>query len=279
MEDILFALKNIQKDLDEQRSEIRNSSAKVTEQVTQNIHKIMDEKFSKLQDQHDNLKEKVINQEKRIYFLERQARQRNLIFFGIDENESSYENLQKNIESFIKNYFGTELEHRDIQEVRRVGIKGDRPRPIIVTFSTLGLKINILKQKGLLKDTQYYVKEDYPLQVLQKRRELQEQAKIEKEKGNNVRIKYDKLVVVKNNNKRPLQISPENTPTSASQSKNNTNMQALKKNRAHKSDKPLQRSNSLPDEVIRPSMLNFLVNKNINNTTMDQKNDNKGSNI
>lgn len=183
MEDILFALKNIQKDLDEQRSEIRNSSAKVTEQVTQNIHKILDEKFFKVQDQNDHLKEKVINQEKRIYFLERQARQRNLIFFGIDENESSYENLQKNIVSLIKNYFSTELEHRDIQEVRRVGIKGDKPRPIIVTFSTLGLKVNILKQNGLLKDTQYYVKEDYPLQDLQKRRELQEQAKIEKEKG------------------------------------------------------------------------------------------------
>lgn len=282
MEEILLALKTIQKDLDEQKSEIRKSTTMVTEQVTQNIHKILDEKFSKLQDQHNILKEKVDNQEKRIYFLEKQARQRNLVFFGIDENESPYDNLQNNVVSFIRNYFSTELELRDIQEIRRIGIKGDRPRPIVVTFSTLGLKIKILKEKGSLKDTQYYVKEDYPLQVLQKRRELQEQAKIEKEKGNNVRIKYDKLVIVKNNNKRPLPISPENTSSSASQSKNNTNTQAHKKNRAQKSDKPLQplqRSHSLSEGVIKPSMLNYLVNKNMNNTTTEQNNGNKGSNI
>lgn len=279
MEDILLALKSIQNDLEEQKSEIRKSSDKITEQVTQNIQKILEEKISKIQDQHDILKEKVDNQEKRIYFLEKQARKRNLVFFGIEDNESSYDNLQNNIVSFIKHYFGTILELRDIQEVRRIGIKGDRPRPITVTFSTLGLKINILKQKSSLKDTQYYVKEDYPLHVLQKRRELQEQVKIEKEKGNNVRIKYDRLVTVKNNNKRPLQISPGNTPTSASLSNNNTNTQAHKKNRTQSSEKILQRSNSMSEGVIKPSMLNFLINKKINNTTTAQKNSNKESNL
>lgn len=279
MEDILLALKSIQNDLEEQKSEIRKSSDKITEQVTQNIQKILEEKISKIQGQHDILKEKVDNQEKRIYFLEKQARKRNLVFFGIEDNESSYDNLQNNIVSFIKHYFGTILELRDIQEVRRIGIKGDRPRPITVTFSTLGLKINILKQKSSLKDTQYYVKEDYPLHVLQKRRELQEQVKIEKEKGNNVRIKYDRLVTVKNNNKRPLQISPGNTPTSASLSNNNTNTQAHKKNRTQSSEKILQRSNSMSEGVIKPSMLNFLINKKINNTTTAQKNSNKESNL
>ncbi|XP_028176240.1 uncharacterized protein LOC114364323 [Ostrinia furnacalis] len=279
MEEIMIALKNIQKELDEQKSEIRKSADKVTERVTQNINKILEEKFLKLQDQHDKLKEKVENQEKRIYFLEKQARQRNVVFFGIEEKESSYDNLQNNIVSFIKKYFNTDIELRDIQEVRRVGKKGDRPRPIIVIFSTLGIKINIMKNKGLLKDTQYYLKEDYPLQVLKKRRELLEQAKIEKEKGNDVRIKYDKLVILKSNNKRSLPTSPENTLTAECQSKNNTNTQAHKKNRTQKSNKPVQRSNSLSEGGIKPSMLNFLVNKNINNTTTEQKNDEKTSSI
>lgn len=65
-------------------------------------------------------------------------------------------------------------------------------------------------KKGLLKDTQYYVKEDYPIQVLKKRREVQEQIKMEKEKDNKVRTKYDKLVILKTTNKRSLLISPEN---------------------------------------------------------------------
>ncbi|XP_047543315.1 uncharacterized protein LOC125075649 [Vanessa atalanta] len=279
MEEIMLALKNIQKDIDEQKSEIRKSADKVTERVTQNINKILDEKLTKLQVQQDQLKEKLDNQEKRIYFLEKQARQRNVVFFGIEEKESSYDNLQNNIYSFIKKYFSTDIELRDIQELRRVGKKGDRPRPIIATFSTLGIKINIMKQRGLLKDTQYYVKEDYPLQVLEKRRELQEQVKIEKEKGNNARIKYDKLIILKTNNKRSLPTSPENTTTAESQSKNNTNTQVYKKNRTQKPNKPIQRSNSMTEGVIKPSMLNFLVNKNINNTTTEQKDDTKETNI
>lgn len=56
------------------------------------------------EEKHENLKELVENQEKRIYFFEKQARQRNLIFFGIEKTESSYENLEKNIINWIEQH-------------------------------------------------------------------------------------------------------------------------------------------------------------------------------
>lgn len=68
MKEIMLALKNIQKELDEQKSEIRKRVDKVSERVTQNINKLLDEELFKLQDQHDKLKKKVDSQEKRRSF-------------------------------------------------------------------------------------------------------------------------------------------------------------------------------------------------------------------
>lgn len=269
------ALKNIQKELDDQKIEIRKSGENVAEQVTQNINKMLDERFFKWEESHEKLKEKVENQEKRIYFLEKEARQRNIVFFGIEEKETSYNNLQNNITNFINERFNINVEPRDIQEIKRIGKRGDRPRPIIVTFTTLGTKINIFKQKGVLRDTQYYLKEDYPQQVLEKRRELQEQVKLEKEKGNIVKIKYDKLVVIKPNNKRLLHVSPENNSQPQGEDRTHTN----KKNKMLKTNSSARRSNSVSEGVLRPSMLNFLVNKNASNTTPKQDTENTNKNL
>lgn len=65
----------------------------------------------------------------------------------------------------------------------------------------------------------YCLQEDYPPNILEKRKELQEQVRIEKQRGNLAIIKYDKLVVLEkkeepmSNNKRMLSTSPENNQT------------------------------------------------------------------
>ncbi|XP_063636127.1 uncharacterized protein LOC134806736 [Cydia splendana] len=166
---------------------------------------------------------------------------------------------------FIKEYFSIQLECRDIQEARRIGKKGEKARPIIATFSTLGLKINLYKQRRVLNDTAYYIKEDYPQNVLEKRKQLQEQLRIEKEKGNSATIKYDKLVIRSknpnstNNNKRMLSLSPESNVSSQEEPK----VQASKKN---KTQEPLKRTSSLSEGIVKPGMLNYLVPRNPANT-------------
>lgn len=74
----------------------------MTEQVTQNINKILDEKFNYWEEKFDNLKAEVQNQGKRLYVLEKQARLRNVVFFGVEETEISYSNLERNLASFIE---------------------------------------------------------------------------------------------------------------------------------------------------------------------------------
>ncbi|GBP20161.1 hypothetical protein EVAR_5591_1 [Eumeta japonica] len=220
MEEVMNILRKIQSELDEQKLTIVKSAENVTQQVTHNINLKLEEKFKIIEEKYDNLKEKLENQEKRLHFLEKQLRQRNIVIFGLAETETSYENSEENIIHFINRHFTLGLDRRDIQETRRIGKKGEKPRPIAVTFTTLGTKIKIFKQRKLLKNTEYYINEDFPQHILEKRKELLEQMKLEREKGNYANIRYDKLIIRHNNadasgkKKRTLPTSPQdNDPT------------------------------------------------------------------
>ncbi|GBP62736.1 hypothetical protein EVAR_56254_1 [Eumeta japonica] len=124
MDDDIKLLKKLE--LDDQKKAIQDSGKNVTEQVTQNINKILEEKFFALEEKHEKLKETVDNQDKRIYFLEKQARQKNIVFFGIEELESSYETLEKNMLEWIEQHFSN-LSHSQHRH-RRPEPDGQRSR-------------------------------------------------------------------------------------------------------------------------------------------------------
>ncbi|GBP05856.1 hypothetical protein EVAR_5144_1 [Eumeta japonica] len=268
MEEVMAALRKIQNDLDEQKTTITKNADEITEKVTRNINKLLDQKLKTLEKNQEKLDKKIENQEQRLNQLERQARQRNVVFFGIEENERSYSHLENNLIDFLEKYFSLNINCHDLEAARRIG-KTDKPRPIAVTFATLGSKIKVMQQKKALNDTGYYLKDDYPYHVLEKRKMLQEQVKIEQEKGNKAIIKYDKLVVLKHNKtdadhtdnrKRYLSISPQHEKI-AKKNTSSTSTQAAKKNKTVQSHTTLQRSSSISEGVIKPGMLNFLVNK------------------
>lgn len=272
MEEIMIALHKIQSEMDEQKHVILKSAEKVTEQVTLNINYVLEEKFKLLDEKYENLKIKIENQEKRLYFIEKQSRKNNIVLFGLKETETSYSNFESNILNFVKDYFSQELDRRDIKEVKRIGKKGEKSRPIIITFSTLGIKIDIFRQRNMLKDSGYYITEDYPQNILEKRKKLQEQARIEKEKGKIVTIKYDKLVIrernetLGKNNKRMLSTSPD-VPTPK---RDGTNVQAFKKK---KSQTTFRRTSSLSEGTSKQGLRNFLT------SSTTEKKDNKKENI
>ncbi|KOB70430.1 Endonuclease-reverse transcriptase [Operophtera brumata] len=72
----------------------------------------------------------------------------------------------------------------NIEEVKRLGMKDDgKKRPIVVTLNTLGVKINILKNKKKLDCTPYYIKEDFPPEILEERKKLSAQLLEERNNG------------------------------------------------------------------------------------------------
>lgn len=105
----------------------------------------------------------------------------------------------------------------EIENVRRLGKKSNRPRPIIVTLTTVGRKIEILKNNKSLQETNLYVKADYTQSVLQKRKDLQEELKNKLKQGEKVILRYDKIISLekkvvnqRKQQKRGLSESPKN---------------------------------------------------------------------
>ncbi|CAF4744203.1 unnamed protein product [Pieris macdunnoughi] len=117
--------------------------------------------------------------------------------FGVEESENTYFELENIIVNIINMFFEFPCDKNNIELVRRLGKKGDNIRPVVITFNSMSYKLHILKNKSCLENTQYYIKEDYPIEVLNRRKELQVQLQKEKEKGYTAFIRYDKLIVLK----------------------------------------------------------------------------------
>lgn len=218
MVEIKSMLMNMPRDLKQHKQDMVD----MKEDIKNTIHNNINEKFQSLELKNEFLETKLEEQNKQIFILERHITRKNLVLFGVEDKEKSYEELENTIITIINTYFKVPCDNSNIEAVRRVGKKGEKPRPVIITFTTMGLKIKVEINKKSLQNTQYYIKEDYPIQVLNKRRELQVQLQIEKQAANTSFIKYNKLIVLQNNkkstsnqvNKRNLSESPEITSPS-----------------------------------------------------------------
>lgn len=131
-------------------------------------------------------------------------------------------------------------------------------------------KIELLRKKNILVDTGIYIKEDYSPAVLQKRKDLQEDLKRERQAGNKVALRYDKLVRLDQhlkpinetqNNKRFLSESPESAGGSKTYEKKETIKQVPKKNK----------SNNITS-YLRASQLNPALSPRTSEPNENQKN-------
>lgn len=179
------------------------------EKITLKINKNIDDKFKAMQIDIESIKETQNIQEKRLDEFDKKLRQRNLILFGILEEEKCYIELEELILQIINVKMEIPCEKNEIEYIGRMGKKGSKPRPIRVTFTTFGKKIVILQNKKLLEGTGAYIKEDYPPKVLETRKLLIPELNEYRNKGTKAILKYDKLIVIeKPNNKRAHSASP-----------------------------------------------------------------------
>lgn len=228
MDELKIMLMKIQMDIDEQKKEIK--------QLSENIN----QKFQKLEDDYTKSQAQIEIQEKRLDALEKEARKRNIVFFGIQEKEKNYAALEKNILEIINETMNVTCERNEIESLSRKGKWSEgKVRPVVVTLATLGKKIDIMKNKNNLQKTDYYIKQDYPLKVIEKRKLLQKELEQEKQKGNKAIIKYDKLIILspsrKNNTQENTSMNRKRnhsrSPPNQDKNKNFGAVSATKKNK------------------------------------------------
>lgn len=147
-------LETIQNEIKLQKEELKTVQLSITNDINNNINK----KFIEIEEKYRKLNDKLEKQEKQIDYLERETNKRNLIFFGIPDDENNYLQLQSKVINMISTTMRIPCERYDFEALRRVGKRGEKPRPVLVTLSTLGLKIEILRSKKCLANSSFYVK-------------------------------------------------------------------------------------------------------------------------
>lgn len=206
MEELLQIVKNIKEEMASQKTELYES-------ITRNINANTNEKFKEM----EKCTEKI---ETKIEYLEKQMKKRNVIFFGVSETERNYNDLERLVMEIIRNTMKIQFDKYELESVGRMGkFSKEKARPIIVTLTTLGRKIELLRNKKTLHNSSIYIKEDFTQKVLQKRKELQPELQEKRAQGLTAILKYDKIVILnrdnteanqnKTNNKRNLSKSPE----------------------------------------------------------------------
>lgn len=208
-------MKIIQEELVEQKVEFQHMERNITTNINNNINN----KFERMEIKYAELEKTVEKQEERLDMIEKQLRKKNLVFFGVEETEKNYEALELNLVKIINDKMKVPCSPSEVESVRRIGKRGDKPRPIVLTLTTTGKKLQILKRKKTLDDSTYYIKEDFPAKILNIRKELQEELNKKREEGTNAVLRYDKIIILErktptqakrqNNNKRNLSESPE----------------------------------------------------------------------
>lgn len=122
MDDIAKMLKSIQIDIAEQKRERKEMETNITNSIN-TMNKNISENFKKMEQNYSNLHEQVQNQEIILDRMERYIRKKNLVFFGIEEGEKSYQELENKILAFI-NETNISCERNEIESVNRIGKKG-----------------------------------------------------------------------------------------------------------------------------------------------------------
>ncbi|CAB3252103.1 unnamed protein product [Arctia plantaginis] len=198
---------------------------------------------------------------KKITFLEKEKRMSNLVIFGIEEKGKSEIELVDYVKEIIAES-GTHLDSQEISYIKRIGTQSDKNRPVKISLTTTWKKHLIFRNKRNLP-ANVYIKEDFPKEILEIRKQLQPKLQEERENGNIAFIKYDKLIVKKPGTtyreKRKREFS--GSPTTPSQKK------LSMKNTANG-----KTSQSATREVIKPSILSYVARERSASTSELPKN-------
>lgn len=235
---------------DKMKIEMHNQTAELKDSITKCIMEKMEEKLIPIVEENKALKIQVKNLENEIEYMKIGKRNNNIILFGLEETEKTTHELLQIVKNILKSDLDISILDHEVNKIHRIGNKNtesNKHRPILCTFVSNWRKNEIIKNKKKFK--KIYVTEDYPKEVLEKRKALQSRLVEERNKGNIAYLKYDKLIVKGNVNN--LEKRKRETSTSPSA----TNMQAKKKQLTSSSTKP-NRANAF--DRMRSSSLSII---------------------
>ena len=154
---------------------------------------LLNDKVLNLQTENVQLKENIV-------YLQSQSMRNNLVFTGIPESESeTNEEVENKIRVFLHENLKVAKELADkilFDIVHRMGSKSTKgPRQIVARFHDFKDKDYVKKQGRNLKGTSYFINEQFPKEVSEKRKRLLPKLKEARQGGKSAWLSYDTLYI------------------------------------------------------------------------------------
>lgn len=208
------------------KMEMEKQTNLITQSITDTLMRTIDDKIQPIIEENKYLKIEVETMNRKIKYLEDANRKNNIILHGVEETENNHEELF-NIIKTVWQETNINLEKSELNKYHRLGRKQDgrKNRPILISFMSNQKKVEVLKNKTKMPQ-HTYLTEDFSKETLEMRKNLQQQLKQEKEKGNNAYIKNNKLIVKGKpdveKRRRESSLSPKDiqTPSQATEGRN-----------------------------------------------------------
>ena len=205
----LDALEEVKQKVDKFDTEIKklwvtleDKNRKVSDRVTVVEEKVensdfalgmLNDKVITLERERDLLKQEVT-------YLQSQSMRNNLLFSNIPEAEKGVqEDTEKTVKEFLHNKMKVAKDAVDkmvLERVHRVGAKQDgRCRKIVAKFLEFKDREFVRKQWKSLEGTPFYISEQFPREVIEKRQKLVPKMKQARKDGKRAWIAYDTLYI------------------------------------------------------------------------------------
>lgn len=210
--------------MEEMRLDFKNQTVVLAEKFKNTVSTTIDEKLKPIVQENATLKKEIVKLQSKVQSLEREARKNNILIHGFKESETNTEELRKKLLEVLNEVSQKagfrKYDEWEISDLRRIGKKDSKKtRPILATFTLVWRKYELLKNSKNFP-TGMYATEDYPKDVMIKRKELKDKQMLEMMNGNKAIIRYDKLIIIsekdkESKRKRKESNSPPNTPQGA----------------------------------------------------------------
>lgn len=143
--------------------------------------------ITKLKKENVEMKEKMKELERKVENMEKHQKKQNIIIKGYEfkDNEGGAE-----VARFISEKLEVEVKIKDVQKLK---VKQGNPPMTIVKVDSWEEKEKIMKNKGKLKGTSYFVDHDLTQTEEKIQKELRDKAREEKGKGRTAKVGYQKI--------------------------------------------------------------------------------------
>lgn len=195
MDQLLNMMQEMKREQREMRKEIRQNAEEQNR---------FNQELLKMKQENDNLKQenaqirrenKLIRKELQeikadLQVIEKDRKKNNVVMSGIEINSEEPQEIRKIVTSFIKQNLKVNIQPKNVTKIGR--------KMYVIKMESAEDKKEIMQNKAKLKqmeDTKVYINDDLTKYERTKEKLIRLKALEEKEKGKNVKVGYNKLIV------------------------------------------------------------------------------------